>query len=112
MTPGERLRAARIAAGHKSASSAAAAAGMTESAYRSHENGTNGISADQARFYGHVFGVSPAQIMFGEEGRAAPTVVALVRMLERKGVLTGDEARRVFEEAATVAETSKWWPAG
>jgi hypothetical protein len=104
VTPGERLRAARIAAGHKSASSAAAAAGMTESAYRSHENGANGISADQALHYGRMFGVSPAQIMFGEEGRAAPTVVALVRMLERKGLLSGDEARRVFEEAALIAD--------
>lgn len=104
MTPGERLRAARIAAGHKSASTAAAAAGMSESGYRSHENGTNGITAEQAQLYAKVFGTTPALILFGEEGRAAPTVVALVRLLERKGVLSPNEARKVFEEAAILAE--------
>lgn len=104
MTPGERLRAARIAAGHKSASTAAAAAGMSESGYRAHENGANGITVEQAQLYAKLFKTSPALLLFGEEGRAAPVVVALVRTLERKGVLTPDEARRVFEDAALIAE--------
>lgn len=106
MTPGDRLRAARISAGYKSASSAALAVGMAESAYRSHENGANGYSAEQAQLYAKVFNTSPALLLFGEEGRAAPTVVALVRMLERKGLLTSDDARQVFEEAAIIAEST------
>lgn len=60
MTAGQRLRQARLMAGYKSAAKAAVALGMTESAYRSHENGTNGFTAGQAERYAVVFRVDAA----------------------------------------------------
>ncbi len=103
-TAADRLRAARAAAGYKSAAKAAEALGLGASTYASHENGTNGFDADQARRYAEAFGTSAGYLLFGEEARSAPVVIALVRMLERKGVLSDIEARQVFEEAAMIAE--------
>ena len=104
MNASDRLRAARARAGFSSASKAAAALGISASTYTAHENGQNEFTAAQAEAYAKAFGTSPGWLFFGEESKSAPTVVALVRLLERKGVLSADEARHVFEEAAIIAE--------
>lgn len=116
MTAGDRLRQARTLAGYKSAAKAAAALGLTESAYRSHENGTNGFTAEQADRYGEAFGVDPAWLMFGEElsgpdittGAVALSssaiLAALVQSLHDKGVLSREETVEIYEQALMLLE--------
>lgn len=58
MSPAERLKAARVAAGYKFASKFADAFGFTESTYRSHENGTRGLDVATARQYAAKLGVA------------------------------------------------------
>lgn len=64
-TMGERLRAARIAAGFDSATAAAAFHGWTPSTYTAHENGQNGFKVKQAVVYARAFKVSPEWLQFG-----------------------------------------------
>lgn len=66
-TMGERLQAARIAAGYSSAAKAAEAFGIPASTYRSHENGQNEFSADDAKRYGKKFKVSPGYLLTGDK---------------------------------------------
>lgn len=94
MTAGDRLRAAREAAGHRSARLAAQALGIGYSTYLSHENGANGFTADQAEVYAKAFGVTAAHLMFGDSGQAS--VARLVDLLVRKGVVSSDEAHLVL----------------
>lgn len=116
MTPGDRLRQARTLAGYKSATKAAAALGMTDSTYRSHENDTNGFNAEQADRYGEAFGVDAAWLMFGDElsgpevttGAVALSssaiLAALVQSLHDKGVLSGEETVEIYEQALLLLE--------
>lgn len=60
-----RLREARKRAGYKSARSFAAKNSLTLSSYRHHENGTRGISIDQATHYSALLGIHPAWLMTG-----------------------------------------------
>jgi len=81
-TPGERLRQARLLAGFKSATKAAAAAGMSESSYRAHENGQNAFTTEQAQHYAEVFGCDPVWLLIGpyaeeEDDGPAETVAAV-----------------------------------
>lgn len=63
-TPGERLREARRRGGF-SASELGAAVGLSESAVRNQENGTNGFSADTAKAYAALLDVTPEWLLFG-----------------------------------------------
>lgn len=65
-TPHERLKAARLAAGFKSARDATDRFGWTYPTYAGHENGTRGITPEAAEEYGARFRVSPSYIVFGE----------------------------------------------
>ena len=117
MTPGERLRAAREAAGHLSARLAAKALGVTYSTYLSHENGRTGYTADQAERYAAAFDVDAAWLMFGDEELSGPEVTtgavalassailaALVQSLHDKGLLSGEETVEVYEQALLLLE--------
>jgi phage repressor protein C with HTH and peptisase S24 domain len=60
-----RLRAAREAAGFKSASDAAQRFRWRASTYMAHENGQNGIRTEPALAYARAFGVDPGWLMTG-----------------------------------------------
>ena len=120
MTPGARLRQARLLAGFKSATKAAAAAGISESGYRAHENGQNAFTPEQAQHYASVFGCDPVWLLIGpyvedEEDGPAETVAAvtlsssailaaLVQTLHDKGVLNGEETVELYETALLLLE--------
>src|SRR4051812_14483428 len=59
---GRRLKAARIAAGYRSAREAALENEWPESSYRAHENGTRTIGQDDAERYVRVFRARGARI--------------------------------------------------
>ena len=63
--PAARLRAAREAAGFKSASDAAQRFRWRASTYMAHENGQNGIRTEPALAYARAFGVDPGWLMTG-----------------------------------------------
>jgi hypothetical protein len=94
MTAADRLRAAREAAGYRSARLAAAAMGIGYSTYLGHENGQNGFTADQAEVYAKAFGVTGAHLMFGDSDHAS--VARLVDLLVRKGIVSDDEAHVIL----------------
>ena len=117
MTPGDRLKAAREAAGFPSARQAAIALGIGYTTYVSHETGKNGFTADQAERYAEEFGVDAAWLMFGDEGVSGPELTtgavavsssailaALVQSLHNKGVLSGEETVEIYEQALMLLE--------
>jgi phage repressor protein C with HTH and peptisase S24 domain len=63
---GSRLRAARIAAGFKSARSAAIRFGWSPSTYAAHENGQNEFDAETAAKYARAFDTSAGYLLTGE----------------------------------------------
>lgn len=119
MTPGDRLRQARLLAGFKSATKAAAAAGVSVSAYRAHENGQNAFTPEQAQHYASVFGTDAVWLLIGpyieeddapSETLAAVTLsssailAALVQTLHDKNLLTGEETVELYETALLLLE--------
>jgi transcriptional regulator with XRE-family HTH domain len=118
MTPGDRLRQARLMAGFRSAAKAAEALGVSASVIRSHENGQRGISPEQAQGYAEAFDIDAAWLLYGEieeaEGSgdfvAAVTLSssailsALVQSLHDKGLLNGEETVEVYEQALLLLE--------
>ena len=61
-----RLRAARLAAGFKTAGDAARALGITPPTYYAHENGTRGVNGPVLVAYARAFSVSLAWLLAGE----------------------------------------------
>jgi hypothetical protein len=61
-----RLKAARINAGFKTASAAIERFHWKDPAYRAHERGQNPFKAKDAEAYGLAYGVSPAWLLTGE----------------------------------------------
>ena len=61
-----RLKIARVAAGHETASSAADAFGLILPTYLGHENGKNALSVPIARLYAEMFGVNENWLLTGE----------------------------------------------
>ena len=118
MTPGDRLRAARLNAGYKSVAKAAGALGMSESSYRAHENGQNQFTPAQAQKYAEAFGADAAWLLYGDaedhdgpgEFIAAVTLsssailAALVQSLHDKGLLNREETVEVYEQALLLLE--------
>lgn len=70
--PGDRLRAARRKAG-LSTGALAKALGLSESAVRNQENGTNGMKVESAGRYASILGVTPDWLLFGTGDIAART---------------------------------------
>lgn len=66
-----RLKQARVHAGYRSAISFAAANGLTESTYSSHENGSRGITLHSAKKYAALLGISEVWLLTGEGNMAA-----------------------------------------
>lgn len=65
-TMGDRLRAARIKAGHKSARGAAIKHNWPPSTYAAHENGQNEYGATEAETYAKAFKTSASWLLTGE----------------------------------------------
>src|SRR4051812_36003144 len=65
-TMGDRLRKARIDAGHKSARRAAQRFGWKESTYAAHENGQNEYDPETAERYGRAFKKPAAWLLTGD----------------------------------------------
>lgn len=65
---GSRLRTARLAAGFKSARSAAMRFGWSPSTYAAHENGQNEFDAETAAKYAKAFRTTAARLLIGESG--------------------------------------------
>lgn len=93
MTAGDRLRAAREGAGHRSARAAASVLRIGYSTYLGHENGQNDFTPTQARKYADAFGVDAMWLMFGESHQV--TLQRLLDLLIRKGVITPEEASKL-----------------
>lgn len=79
-TPAQRLKAARIKAGFRSAASAAEWLGMRASTYNAHENGQNDIRPIHAERYADAFGVSAYWILFGREAPAEDAGSTTIRV--------------------------------
>src|SRR4051812_22393109 len=73
----ERLRAARIRAGIRSAADAARRLGVPYGTYTGHEAGSRGIKDAELRAYARAFKVPPAWLAYGE-GAAEPNNVVPV----------------------------------
>ena len=87
---GERLKQARIAAGHISARSAALKFGWTPSTYGAHENGQNDFDAEIAVEYARAFRVFSGWLLTGEDGPLSPDDredLALLRQARDHGVI-------------------------
>lgn len=63
-SPGERLKAARVAAGYESAPAAAQAMGVPEATYMGHENGSRGFGRAAER-YARFFRTTPEWLLYG-----------------------------------------------
>jgi DNA-binding XRE family transcriptional regulator len=61
----QRLRQARIAAGHVTMEAAARAIGIRSGVYWRHENGKQGITLEFVRLYARAFAVDPGWLAFG-----------------------------------------------
>lgn len=66
----DRLKAARIEAGYKSASDAARALGVVESTYAGHENGARALRPRTAEQYARKFRVRAGWLLHGEEPKS------------------------------------------
>lgn len=66
-TPAQRLKAARIAAGFKSASDAAAHLGVAQATYAQHENDYRGYGPIAALAYAEAFNTTPEWLVFGSK---------------------------------------------
>lgn len=82
-TPAQRLRKARIDAGYKSATAAAAALGVNLSTYTLHENGGRAFDDEAALLYAKKFKTTPEYLLY--ERGAASTAPATVRIIGRVG---------------------------
>lgn len=83
---GARLRAAREAAGYRSARAAALDHGWPESTYRAHENGTRTIGQDDAERYARIFRTKGVRfgaesILFGQRGTERPARIVEVPLV-------------------------------
>ncbi|UXN74478.1 hypothetical protein N8D56_04875 [Devosia sp. A8/3-2] len=67
MTPYERLKQARVAAGYATASDAAEAMGLSRGTYIGHENGSRAFRIDAAEKYARWFRVRSAWLLTGEK---------------------------------------------
>ena len=82
--PGERLKAARIRAGHDTAKAAAESMGATVSTYIQHENGSRGFPANTAARYARFFSVKPEWLLYG---RGSGDPIAPAQILQALDVI-------------------------
>lgn len=73
---GDRLKAARVAAGYRSARAAAIRRGWKVPTYSAHENGQNGFGPEDAIRYAKAFKTSPGYLFFGDPAPDLPERLA------------------------------------
>lgn len=83
--PFQRLRQARIAAGHDSAAAAAEAFGWNRNTYASNENGNAPFSYRKAKDYAVAFGVRPEWLYDAAGGMRPPAEPGFVPIVGRVG---------------------------
>jgi len=81
----ERLKRARMEAGHRTASHAIRRFGWKGSTYRAHENRQNQFDPETAKIYGCAYGVNPAWLLTGEG-----EMFAAVRRRRGEGVIASN----------------------
>lgn len=86
-TPGDRLKAARLAAGYTTAADLARAMGDgTGQNVRDHERGTRGITKDRAEAYSRILKIPAAEILYGP-GHASDSGVSEANNVRMVGVI-------------------------
>jgi hypothetical protein len=108
-TPATRLKAARFAAGFKSALYAARHFGLTPATYLAHENGQNKFSAEEAKEYASNFGTTAEWLLHGKadsislhfEKKQVEIDPLLVETWQK---LTPKQRRRLAQIALIIAE--------
>lgn len=96
-TPSERLRAAREAAGYKTAPAAAAALGIAPPTYMAHENGSRGFGRNVAR-YAKLFRVGPEWLMYGVKAAEAGAQPASAGPMDAGRLVKLDELRAYIKD--------------
>jgi len=90
-TTGERLKAARMAAGYESAKQAAEAMDVPVATYTQHENANRGLPADRARRYAQFFETTPEWLLYGRGVSEPPAadrgLLPLARQVPVRGVV-------------------------
>lgn len=95
---GERLKAAREAAGYTTIADAARAHGLHKQNLADHEAERRGIDADQAKRYARAFKVDEAWLMFGGANRK-PRPTGLVQIIGRVGADNEGKVMRASGQA-------------
>ena len=88
---GNRLKAARKAAGFSSAKNAIIALGINYPTYVAHENGNRGIGREMLKLYANRFGVTTDWLLSG-----------------RKGSVTNRYKRKIDEKLSFIMEATGW----
>lgn len=81
-TIGDRLRAARVAAGFTSAADFARSIGAEDATYRHHEANRRKISIDQVEIYARALEVSVQWLLSGDEQRAEQSAAEAARIAQ------------------------------
>lgn len=98
-TPGDRLKAAREAAGYETAKQAAEAMGVSVATYVQHENGTRGFPAPRADRYARFFRSSPEWLLYGRGDAPERSEVPFgARRVTRQVPVLGEVQAGVFAE--------------
>jgi phage repressor protein C with HTH and peptisase S24 domain len=91
MSTGERLKAARMAAGYESAKAAAEAIGVPVATYTQHENAHRGLPAERARHYARFFDTTPEWLLYGrgpsDDNSTDRGIFPLTRQIPVRGVV-------------------------
>jgi transcriptional regulator with XRE-family HTH domain len=109
-TKGDRLRAARTAAGFRSAAAAAKFIGVAGSTYAAHENGQNNFDEHDAQLYGAAFGIPWQRLLVGEAGDtdgaarpkayASPIADRIRELLDLRGMTANALEARIYRSDA------------
>lgn len=110
-TPGERLKAARVAAGYDSAAKAARAFGWHPQNLADHEANRRGIKPDQAKQYAKALKTTPEDILYGAGADPAEPQLALLpitRTAQAGAWLAVDEFDQREPELSTAARDPRF----
>lgn len=104
LSPADRLRRARLAAGFRTAAGAARKFGWEQPAYRSHDNGARTFGRDRAEVYARAFSVSAAWLMALSENRDAFDTPTPVAELLAEATRAAEIADKLLPSVAILAE--------
>lgn len=108
-TPHARLKAARLAAGFKSAKGAAEHFGFTVTTYSAHENGQNGLNRRVAKYYAACLNTTAEWLLFGTvEGVTPPDAAISVEidplLMATWQKLSARQRKRLVQIALIIAD--------